>query len=36
MGAAMSYREYPIGHEITPEALSDVSAWLGELIGKRL
>ncbi|MGK3992292.1 alpha/beta hydrolase [Sorangium sp. So ce1024] len=28
LGAEVTYREYPIGHEITPEALSDVSAWL--------
>jgi phospholipase/carboxylesterase len=33
MGAQVTYREYPIGHEITPEALSDVSAWLSGLIG---
>jgi phospholipase/carboxylesterase len=28
MGAEMTSREYPIGHEITPEALADASAWL--------
>jgi phospholipase/carboxylesterase len=36
LGAMMSYREYPIGHEITPEALSDVSAWLSAVIGEQL
>lgn len=35
MGAAMTYREYPIGHEITPEALSDVSLWLTDRINER-
>ncbi|XYI03754.1 alpha/beta hydrolase [Sorangium sp. So ce1128] len=35
LGAAVTYREYPIGHEITPEALSDVSAWLTDRIDER-
>lgn len=35
MGAAMSYHEYPIGHEITPEIVSDVSTWLTRVLGER-
>jgi phospholipase/carboxylesterase len=26
--ASLCYREYPLGHEITPEVLSDMSDWL--------
>jgi phospholipase/carboxylesterase len=26
------YREYPMGHEISPESLSDISEWLRRLI----
>jgi predicted esterase len=25
---ALTYREYPMGHEVSPESLRDVSAWL--------
>lgn len=28
LGASVTYREYDIGHEITPAVLSDVSTWL--------
>jgi phospholipase/carboxylesterase len=35
LGATMSYREYPIGHEITPEIVSEVSAWLTGVLGER-
>jgi phospholipase/carboxylesterase len=28
----LNYREYPMGHEISPNSLSDVSAWLEEKI----
>lgn len=27
-GAALEYREYPMGHEISPESLSDTARWL--------
>lgn len=32
LGADLTTLEYPIGHEITPQALSDVSAWLGGVL----
>lgn len=25
---ALTYREYPMGHEVTPESLRDIAAWL--------
>jgi phospholipase/carboxylesterase len=28
LGATVSYREYPIGHEITTESFSDAASWL--------
>ena len=27
---ALTYREYPMDHEVTPESLSDIAAWLAE------
>ncbi|HXG53203.1 MAG TPA: alpha/beta fold hydrolase [candidate division Zixibacteria bacterium] len=30
--AALTYREYDMGHEITPRSLADLSAWLEEKI----
>lgn len=30
--ADVTYREYPIGHEISPESLSEASAWLTQKI----
>lgn len=33
LGATTVYHEYPIGHEITPEVLSDVAAWLSGVPG---
>ena len=34
LGAAMTTREYPIGHEITPESLLHVSIWLSALLDR--
>ena len=28
LGANLDYREYPMGHEIRPDGLSDLSQWL--------
>jgi phospholipase/carboxylesterase len=30
--ASWTYREYPMGHEISPEGLTDISDWLRKLI----
>jgi predicted esterase len=30
----LTYRDYDMGHEITPRSLSDLSAWLEEKIMK--
>jgi len=27
---ALTYREYPMGHQVTPESVRDVTAWLAE------
>jgi phospholipase/carboxylesterase len=32
LGAALTYREYPMGHEIIPEALRDIIGWLDEKV----
>ena len=28
----LTYREYDMGHEITPRSLTDLSAWLGDVL----
>ena len=30
LGVPVDYREYPMGHEIRPEAIDDIVAWLAE------
>jgi phospholipase/carboxylesterase len=30
----LTYREYDMGHEITPRSLSELSAWLDETVMK--
>jgi len=30
----LTYREYAMGHEVTPESLADVVAWLQERLGR--
>lgn len=32
LNVPLTYREYPIGHEISPRSLSDLSAWLEEKV----
>ncbi len=32
LGASITYREYDMGHEITPKSLADLSAWLEEKV----
>lgn len=32
---ALTYREYPMGHHVTPESLRDVTAWLKERLDSR-
>lgn len=33
LGVELEYREYPSGHDVTPEMLSDVSDWLTRRLG---
>jgi phospholipase/carboxylesterase len=35
LGIALTYREYDMGHEITPRSLSDLSAWLDDKVPQR-
>jgi phospholipase/carboxylesterase len=36
MGARLTYREYPAGHEVTPGMVADVTGWLGAALTRRL
>jgi phospholipase/carboxylesterase len=31
----LTYREYPMGHEVSMESLSDVTKWLGKSLDTR-
>lgn len=35
LGLPLTYREYPMDHEITPRSLTDLSAWLEEKVLSR-
>ena len=32
LGAALTYREYPMGHEVSAESLQDVARWLSDTL----
>lgn len=33
LGYSVEWREYPMPHSVCPEELSDISAWLGKVLG---
>jgi phospholipase/carboxylesterase len=35
LGVALTYREYPMGHEVSMESLRDVTSWLSETLDAR-
>ena len=35
LGVPLTYREYPMGHEVRPEALRDITTWLSTTLDKR-
>ena len=35
LSVPLTYREYPMGHEVRPEALREISAWLTSTLDKR-
>ena len=35
LNVPLTYREYPMGHEVRPEALREITAWLTSTIDKR-
>jgi len=34
LGYAVEWREYPMPHSVCPEEITDVSAWLGKVLGR--
>ena len=34
LGVSLTYREYPMGHEVRPEALREITAWLTSTLDK--
>jgi phospholipase/carboxylesterase len=34
LGVPLTYREYPMGHEVRPEALREITAWLTSTLDK--
>ena len=32
-GRDVRWRDYPMGHEVSPQQIADIGAWLGERLG---